>query len=488
MDLRLHPHSITPELSPSFVTGLVCLRCGKVYAEGEIDYVCACRPNQGSDLGSLDVRYDYAAIAQAMPLESVLADPDRSIGRWWGLLPIRHRQSLPPLPVGDTPLLHARRLGESIGLPRLFIKDDGRNPSASFKDRASAIAVARGQEMGRAVVATASTGNAAAALAGQAAAAGQPTVIFVPKSAPQAKIAQLLIYGSRVLAVDGSYDQAFDLCVAACQEFGWYNRNTGYNPYMTEGKKTVAYEIVMQLGIGDWGQGTGDRGLGTGDWGLGTRDQGTVMTNLPISQSPNLSIPNTQSPISNPPFPTPDAVFVSVGDGCIIGGVHKGFRDLLALGWIERMPRIYGVQSERSCALTNAWRQGLEIPEPVSATTLADSISVNAPRDPVKALNAVRQSGGAFVTVEDRFIFQCMKPLASLGAVFAEPAGAAAYAGLLEAYCAGLVRADETIVVINTGSGLKDVPAAIHATGAPQVIPPTLDAVAAALKSDTVKE
>ena len=164
------------------------------------------------------------------------------------MLPIAQRTSLPPLPVGNTPLLHARRLGEAIGLPNLFIKDDGRNPSASFKDRASAIAVARAQEAGYPIVATASTGNAAAALAGQAAAAGQATVIFVPRTAPQAKIAQLLVYGARVLAIDGSYDQAFDLCVAACQEFGWYNRNTGYNPYMTEGKKTVSFEIALQLG------------------------------------------------------------------------------------------------------------------------------------------------------------------------------------------------------------------------------------------------
>ena len=231
-----------------FVTSLRCLRCGAEYQPAAIEYVCGCRPNAGSDLGTLDVQYDYAAIAAATSPEQITADPDHSIGRWWALLPVR-RESLPPLPVGNTPLLHAKRLGESVDLPNLYIKDDGRNPSASFKDRASAIAVARAQEKGAAIVATASTGNAAAALAGQAAAAGQPSVIFVPKTAPAAKIAQLLVYGSRVLAVDGSYDDAFDLCIAACQEFGWYNRNTGYNPYMTEGKKTVAYEIAEQLQV-----------------------------------------------------------------------------------------------------------------------------------------------------------------------------------------------------------------------------------------------
>ncbi|MCB9118137.1 MAG: pyridoxal-phosphate dependent enzyme [Caldilineaceae bacterium] len=415
-----------------------CLRCGTHYTLNAVEYVCGCRPNTGSDMGTLDVEYDYAAIAAALTPEQVQADPDPSIGRFWPLLPIDRRSSLPPLPVGGTLLLPVARLRAEIGLRHLFVKDDGRNPSASFKDRASAIAVARAQEAGRPIVATASTGNAAAALAGQAAAAGQATVIFVPKTAPPAKIAQLLIYGSTVLAVDGSYDDAFDLCMAACAEFGWYNRSTGYNPYMTEGKKTVSYEIALQLTAA---------GVAAG----------------------------------GAPFAAPHAVFVSVGDGCIIGGVHKGFKDLLALGWIERMPRIYGVQSALSPALYNAWRAGDEVPQPVRATTRADSISVDAPRDPIKALNAVRQSGGAFVLVEDAAILQAMLPLARLGAVFAEPAGATAYAGLLQAWCDGLVQADETIVVINTGSGLKDVRAAMEVTGDVRVIAPNLDAVRAAL-------
>ena len=176
------------------------------------------------------------------------------------------------------------------------------------------------------------------------------------------------------------------------------------------------------------------------------------------------------------PFLPPDAIFVSVGDGCIIGGVHKGFKDLLALGWIEKMPRIYGVQSAQSPALYNAWRDGREIPVPVKATTRADSIGVDAPRDPVKALNAVRQTDGAFVLVDDSAILQAMLPLARLGAVFAEPAGAAAYAGLVQALTDGLLEPDETIVVINTGSGLKDVKAAIQVTGEVRVIEPTLEA------------
>lgn len=438
-----------------FLTALRCTRCGTIYPPTTTAYVCSCRPNLGSDLGTLDVQYDYPAIQRTITAAQIASDPDRSIGRYWPLLPIPDRSYLPPLAVGNTPLLHAQRLGSALGLTRLFIKDDGRNPSASFKDRASAIAVARAQAEQRSVIATASTGNAAAALAVMSAAAGQANVIFVPKTAPQAKIAQLLVYGSTVLAINGTYDQAFDLCMAVCHEFGWYNRNTGYNPYMTEGKKTVSYEIAEQLA---------ELGVQNAAFGINNAHHSTFRT-----------------PHST--FLAPDAVFVSVGDGCIIGGVHKGFKDLLALGWIDKMPRLYGVQSTQSAALYNAWRTGRELPEPVHATTRADSISVDAPRDAVKALNAVQQSHGAYLAVPDAEILAAMLPLARLGAVFAEPAGATAYAGLVQAVQQGLVAPDETIVVINTGSGLKDVNAAIQVTGGTTVIEPTLEAVRKAMKS-----
>jgi len=429
--------------SQSHAIGLHCLRCGALYANDELDYVCPHHANSGSDMGTLDVLYDYEAIGDVVDPADLVADSDRSIGRWSPLLPISSRSNLPPLAVGNTPLTRPSQLGKHLGMSSLFVKDDGRNPSGSLKDRASAIAVARAQEKGIAIVATASTGNAAAALASQCAAAGQPNVIFVPKSAPQAKIAQLLIYGATVLAVDGSYDQAFDLCMEACAEFGWYNRNTGYNPYMTEGKKTVSYEIA----------------------------EGVARSGLRQAQSPGRGAL----------FVAPDAIFVSVGDGCIIGGVHKGFRDLLTLGWIERVPRIYGVQSTRSAALYNAWRSGQEIPAPFPATTRADSISVDSPRDPVKALNAVRQTDGAYFAVEDEAILAAMRPMARLGAVFAEPAGAAALAGLIHAREQQMIDDNETVVIINTGNGLKDVPAAIQITGGTTVIEPTLDAVRQAL-------
>lgn len=430
----------------TYVSKLICLRCGEEYGplyqnsavEGRskgVRYQCDCPSNKQSDVGTLDAVYDYTAIGQNISPATIAADPDRSIGRYAALLPIQSRASLPNVSVGNTPFISAPRLGNELGLKHLYIKDDGRNPSGSFKDRASAIAVALAQENKFPIVATASTGNAAAALAGQSAAASQTNIIFVPQTAPPAKIAQLLIYGSHVLTIDGSYDQAFDLCTAACQKFGWFNRNTGLNPYMTEGKKTVSFEIAEQLA---------------------TQHTGTENALI---------------------FKSPDAVFVSVGDGCIIGGVHKGFKDLLALGWINRMPRIFGIQSEKSAALTIAWRNGEAFPQPVSATTCADSISVNAPRDPIKALNAVRQSNGAFITVTDEAILDAMLPMARLGGVFGEPAGAAALAGLQAAVVDKLVGPDEEIVVINTGNGLKDIQAAIRATGGVEPIAPSMDAV-----------
>jgi threonine synthase len=314
----------------------------------------------------------------------------------------------------------------------LWVKDDGRQPTASFKDRASAIAVAKTRELGYDVVTTASTGNAAAALSGLCAAVAQPNVIFVPRTAPQAKIAQLLVYGATVLLVDGTYDDAFELCLKAAPEFGWYNRNTAYNPYMSEGKKTVAYEICEQL-------------------------EG---------------------------WAAPDVVVVPVGDGCIIGGVHKGFKDLLALGWIEQMPRIVGVQAAGSSPLVDAWERGIEGWEmaPVEARSVADSIVAGLPRDRIKALRAARETGGAFVRVSDDEIVAAIPTLAQGCGVFAEPAAAAAYAGLVRAVEQELVGADERTVVLATGSGLKDIATSMKSVGEPAVVRPELDDVRDAIK------
>jgi threonine synthase len=330
--------------------------------------------------------------------------------------------------VGGTPLYRSHALGDRLGLHRLWVKDEGRQPTASLKDRASALAVVKARERaleaGRSpvaeVVTTASTGNAAAALAGICASMGQPNVIFVPESAPQAKIAQLLAFGAEVVLVQGSYDDAVALCLAAARTYGWYNRTTGFNPYMTEGKKTAVYEICEQLG-----------------------------------------------------WEAPDRIFVGVGDGCIIGALHKGLTDLMALGWIDKMPRLMGVQAAGSNYLYAAWRgnEDLLTKPPIVAETLADSISAGLPRDRLKAMAAVKESDGAFIQVSDAEILAAIPTLAAKAGVFAEPAAAAAYAGLAQAAAGGEVAADESVVVLSTGSGLKDVPSAMRAVQAQGIAP-----------------
>jgi threonine synthase len=388
------------------VLSLKCLICGKEYRPQDVDYVC---PDHGNE-GVLDVQYDYELIGRRISQGDLLHSTNHTIWRYKPLLPVRPDASVPPLAVGWTPLYRAARLAADLGLKHVWVKDDGRQPTASFKDRPSAIALVKAQEQGAAMITTASTGNAAAALAGLCASVGQPNVIFVPESAPQAKLAQLLAFGSTVMLVQGTYDDAFDLCLLAAKEYGWYNRNSGYNPYMSEGKKTASYEVCEQLG-----------------------------------------------------WQAPDRIFVSVGDGCIIGGLHKGLKDLLALGWIDHMPRLIGVQAEGSAYMAQAWANGEDVlaKPPIAAHTIADSISAGLPRDRIKAMAAVRETQGAYIQVSDQEILAAIPALARGCGVFAEPAGSAAYAGLVKAVEQGLVRPDERIVVLVTGSGLKDVASAI---------------------------
>lgn len=400
------------------VTGLKCLICGRVYAADKIDYVC---PRHG-DEGIVDVQYDYDLIARRISQGDLFHSTDHTIWRYKPMLPVDPDSPVPPLTVGWTPLYRARQLAADLGLDQLWVKDEGRQPTASFKDRASAVAVVKAQEKGgaRQVIATASTGNAAAALSGLCASVGQPNVIFVPSTAPPAKVAQLLAFGSTVILVEGTYDQAFDLCLQAARKYGWYNRNTAYNPYMTEGKKTASYEICEQLG-----------------------------------------------------WQAPDRIFVSVGDGCIIGGLHKGLKDLLALGWIDRMPSLMGVQAAGSAYLYDAWRNDEDVlaKPPIEARTVADSISAGLPRDRLKAMAAVCETAGAFLSVTDEEILAAIPTLAGRCGVFAEPAGAAAYAGLVQAVDRGLVSPDERIVVLVTGNGLKDVASAMTAVERQNVRP-----------------
>jgi threonine synthase len=405
------------------VTGLKCTICGAIYHPDEVEYVC---PTDG---GNLDVLYDYERIAGQVA-QAGWPHPG-GVWRYKPLLPIAPDAPIPPLLVGDTPLYKADNVASQLGLREVWIKDDGRNPTASLKDRASALIVAKAQAEGREIVTTASTGNAAAALAGLAASVQAPTVIFVPASAPEAKITQLLVYGAHVLLVDGTYDDAFDLCLEATDTYGWYCRNTGYNPYTAEGKKTVSFEICEGL--------AGQPGH----------------------------------------FAAPDVILVSVGDGNIISGVHKGLKDLLALGWIDHMPRLIGVQAEGSAAMYHAWKTGIDpwTMAPIVAHTVADSISAGLPRDRVKALHAVTETDGAYLTVTDDEILAAIPALARATGVFAEPAASATYAGLIKAAESGLVRPNDQAVALITGNGLKDVGSARRAVGQAFKVAPRLEEV-----------
>jgi threonine synthase len=418
----------------TFATSFVCVVCGREYPLGN-RYVC---DDHGTE-GILDVRYDHDSIGESWSKEALAADRDQTMWRYRPLLPIDPDTPVPPLTVGGTPTYEAPRLADALRTAAVWVKDEGRQPTASLKDRASAMAVTKAIEFGAEIVTTASTGNAAAALSGVAASVGLSNVIFVPESAPEAKVAQLLAYGSTVVLVKGNYNAAFELCMAAADRYGWYNRNTGFNPYMTEGKKTAMLELLEQL-----------------DWEV------------------------------------PDAVFVSVGDGSIIGGLHKGAKDLLALGWIDRLPRILGVQAAGSDYMVQAFERSEDVltKPPIDADTVADSISADLPRDRIKAMAAVRETGGAYLRVSDDQILAAIPEMARGSGVFGEPAGAAAWAGARAARSEGLIGEEDTVAILNTGSGLKDVPSVMRGVEAagttPLRVAPDIDALEAALQDDEV--
>ncbi len=388
-----------------------CVGCGRRYMPGEIEYTC---PECGPVRGTLDVVYQRPA---------TLIDPYAPGLFRYRNLPFQAKDAGLHVPVGWTPLIDAPRLASRLGVRRLFLKDETRNPSGSMKDRATVLALARARAMDAPVIAAASTGNAASSLSVLAAAAGMQAVIFCPRSVPRAKLAQMLLFGARVVRVAGNYDQAFDLCAAAVERFGWYSRNTATNPFLAEGKKTAALEIAEQLGFGDIA-----------------------------------------------------GVAVGVGDGCVFGAQYKGFAELYEWGFIRRMPRLFGVQARGAAPLVQAFEAGADLVTPMVPDTFADSISVGVPRDQVKALRAARRSDGAFVAVSDDEIRAAMGLLAREGGVFAEPAGAAGFAGLVRLADQGRLQADGTYVAIVTGNGLKDIEGVMSAVGqAPVDVQPDVD-------------
>lgn len=405
--------------------GFECVRCGAEHPADDAATVC---PACG---GNLLARYDLPRLAREWKEKRPAFAATADHYRFSDLLPLSVDERGVPrkrvrIPVGSTPLLFAARASEELGV-RLHVKDDGRNPSASFKDRASSVALSKAMERGATRLAGASTGNAGSSMACLAATVGVRPVIFVPKAAPKAKIAQLLLFGARVVAVRGTYDQAFDLCRAVCERHGFVNRNTGTNPFTREGKKTVSFEICEALG-----------------------------------------------------YEPPDYCLVSAGDGNIVSGVAKGFLEFRDAGLIERMPKVIAVQSDRSNAIARALASGATTVEPVRATTLADSISVDLPRDGEAAVKLVRATGGFAVEVPDEEILAHIAWLARTTGIFAEPAAACAFAGLRKLVGTGAIARGATVVVISTGSGLKDVDSALRAAGTPHEI----DADMAAFEAD----
>jgi len=413
----------------TYFTGLRCVHCGREYNTDEMDYFCAAC---GYHEGILDVLYDYDAMRKELNPATLAGNPDRSMWRYLPLLPVADRTLIPHLQAGWTPLYDAPRVAHELGVARCWVKDEGRNPTASFKDRASAMGVVKALEKKATRITCASTGNAASSLAGFAAAAGIPATIFVPARAPEAKVAQLLIYGAQVFSVQGTYDEAWELCMAAAAEFGWYNRNCAINPYLIEGKKTVSLELAEQF--------------------------------------------RTLTPNN-----FPDWVVVSVGDGCTIGGVWKGMREMHTLGFIPRLPRILGVQADGCKPFLTAWKDGGKL-IPCDANTLADSIAVGHPRNFAKGMSAVTESGGAFVSVSDDEILQSIPMLARKAGVFGEPAGVAGAAGVRRAVDQGIIHRSETVAIIMTGNGLKDIQSAIRAAGRTIAVLPGMEEVRNAVR------
>ena len=403
-----------------------CVKCGKEYPAVPNLTNCECG-------GILDIIYDYDYIKAHLTKEMMAERKNNSMWRYRELLPVEEDTPDTPLRVGWSPLYKADRLAKVLGLKKLWIKDDGINPTASLKDRASAMAVAKAQEAGAKVIACSSTGNAASSLAGNAAAAGLKTYIFVPSRAPKGKVAQLMTFGATVISVQGSYEDTFELSKAAIDKWGWYNRNAAINPYLSEGKKTVSLEIAEQL-----------------NWQM------------------------------------PDYLAISVGDGCTIAGVWKGLKDLYAIGFIDKLPRLISAQAE-GCHPINRAIANNEEWYPMEENTIADSIAVGVPRNADKALAAIRESNGIVVNVTDEEIMAAQKMVGMNCGVFGEPAGVTGAAGLKKLCDQGVLGENDTVVSVITGNGLKDVANAIKACGDPISIPSDMDLLLKAFKENGIE-
>lgn len=395
-----------------------CTDCGREYQRDSVRYLCpTCSAGYKPGVplpGVLEVVFDYKAIGAAFNK----ANPD------WNLFCAVEPEFHPALKVGNTPLSSSAKFGGEVGLDCVWVKNDGLNPSGSLKDRASFLVVAEANRLNEKRIVAASTGNAASALASVCASTDREALIFVPEKAPKAKLVQMVLYGATVVPVKGTYDDAFRLSLEYTEKRGGLNRNTAYHPLTIEGKKTVSLEIYAQLG-----------------------------------------------------FQAPDAVVVSVGDGVILSGVHKGFVDLHRAGLIDKMPKIICVQAETSDAIHNFIQTG-EYKDAVNPSTRADSISVSCPSNAKWARRAVLETEGFSVLVSDAEILEAQAQLARATGIFAEPAAATAAAGLVKIQKGSKAFAKNAkVVVLATGHGLKDVEAPLSRISIPAAIEPSLSAL-----------
>jgi threonine synthase len=374
-----------------------CTQCGKDYKRDEVKYLCpVCSKDYKPGMplkGVLAAEFDYDFIKSKFTKDN----PDLD------LFSAVEKEFYPEFAHGNTPLVKTSRLSALTGFNNIWIKNDSLNPSGSYKDRASFLVVAEANRLGESKIVTASTGNAASSLAAVCAAAGKKAMIFVPESAPKAKLLQMYVYGAEVVKVKGTYDDAFKLSMEYTEKNPGLNRNTAYHPLTIEGKKTSGLEMFVQNN-----------------------------------------------------FKVPDAIIIPVGDGVIISGVYKAFYDLKMCGLIEKIPKLICVQSEKSNAISNFIETGV-YKNADNPATIADSISVSVPSNAYMARNTVISSGGFAITLSDEEIMRAQKELAALTGIYAEPSSSAVFAGLIKSK--NKLDINEQIVLLITGSGLKDTSA-----------------------------
>ncbi|MBN1253357.1 MAG: threonine synthase [Bacteroidales bacterium] len=407
-----------------------CINCSKVYEPKIPIYLCPeCEKENTKDKppkGILKTEYHYDRIWQKYKGKNLFENLMQK--NFLDILPIESLENFPPLRIGQTPLYRYTGLeGEDFNF-ELFLKDDSQNPTFSYKDRASSLVSAIAREQSISTIATASTGNAGSSIAGICASQNQKAIVFVPASAPIAKLTQIILYGARFVPIEGTYDQAFDLCMEASKKFGWLNRNTAYNPFTIEGKKTASFELYHDLG--------------------------QIL---------------------------PDRIFVPTGDGVIISGVYKGFEDLLLLGIIKKIPQIVAVQAQNSSNLVRNLDSSSFLS--VSGSTVADSIAVDVPRNFYMAADFIKRFNGETCLVSDEEILTGAAKLARTTGIFSEPASAAAFAGFEKFKAAGKITKKEKVVVLLTGSGLKDIKAHEKRLNMPKPVKPNIDSFTKVFKN-----